>query len=183
MKREEALNKLRDNLSNDNLVKHCIAVEAGMGELAEYFAEDVEKWKLAGLLHDIDYEETQDDPEAHSLVGAEMLEDLGLPDDIVYAVKVHNEVHGLPCEATMDKALYAVDPLTGLIVAATLIHPKKKLKAVDINFVMNRFTDNAFAKGANREQIKCCSDLGLELEEFIDLVLTGMQSKSDELGL
>ena len=183
MEREEALVNLKENLKNENLVKHCIAVEAGMEELAEYFDEDIEEWSLAGLLHDIDYESTQDNPERHSLVGAEILEDLGLSEEIVYAVKVHNEIHGLPRKSKMDKALYSVDPLTGLIVAATLIHPDKKLEAVDVEFVMNRFDETSFARGANREQIRACNELGLELEEFIELVLKGMQSKSDELGL
>jgi len=183
MEREEALAKLKENLKNKNLVKHCIAVEAGMEELAQHFGEDVAEWGIAGLLHDIDYEQTQDDPERHSLIGAEMLEDLGLPENIIYAVKVHNEAHGLPRKSKMDKALYSVDPLTGLIVAATLIHPDKKLASVDVEFVMNRFAESSFAKGANREQIKACDELGLELEGFIGLVLSGMQSKSDELGL
>jgi len=183
VEREEALVNLKENLKNENLVKHCIAVEAGMEELAEYFDEDIEEWSLAGLLHDIDYESTQDNPERHSLVGAEILEDLGLSEEIVYAVKVHNEIHGLPRKSKMDKALYSVDPLTGLIVAATLIHPDKKLEAVDVEFVMNRFDETSFARGANREQIRACNELGLELEEFIELVLKGMQSKSDELGL
>ncbi|MBM7624217.1 HDIG domain-containing metalloprotein [Sporohalobacter salinus] len=183
MKRSDALAELKENLSNDNLIKHCIAVEAGMEKLAEYFDKDEKKWGLAGLMHDIDYDETKDDPEKHSLLGAEMLEDLGLEEDIIYAVKVHNEVHDLPRKSKLDKALYAVDPLTGLIVAATLIHPDKELAAVDVEFVMNRFEESSFAKGADRDQIRACNELGLELEEFIDLVLTGMQSKSDELGL
>lgn len=183
MERSEALAKLKDNLTNENLVKHCIAVEAGMEELAEYFNKDVKKWGLAGLLHDIDYDKTKDEPTQHSLLGAEMLDDLGLDEDIVYAVKVHNDVHDLPQKNKLDKALYAVDPLTGLIVAAALVHPDEELEAVDVEFVMNRFEESSFAKGADRDQIKSCSELGLGLEEFIGLVLAGMQSKNDELGL
>lgn len=183
MERIEALSELKDNLNNENLVKHCIAVEAGLEQLAKHFDEDVDKWGLAGLLHDIDYGITQDEPGQHSLVGADMLEDLGLPADIIHAVKVHNDKHGFPRKTKLDKALYAVDPLTGLIVAAALVHPEKELKAVDVEFVMNRFEESSFAKGADRDQIKACNELGLELEEFIQLVLSGMQSKSDELEL
>lgn len=183
MDRSEALAELKDNLTKENLIKHCIAVEAGMQELAEHFDKDVKKWRLAGLLHDIDYDETKDDPKQHSVLGAKMLEDLGVDKDIIYAVKVHNEVHGLPRKTKLDKALYSVDQLTGLIVAATLIHPDKELAAVDVEFVMNRFEESSFAKGVDRDQIKACSELGLKLEDFIDLVLIGMQSKSNELGL
>ena len=183
MEREEALELVEENIDQDNLVKHCLAVEAVMERLAEYFDKDEEKWALAGLLHDIDYEETKDDPERHSLVGAEMLEDLGLEEDIVYAVKVHNGEHDLPRKSLMDKALYASDPLTGLIVASALIHPDKELEAVDTDFVMNRFEESSFANGADRAAIACCDEMGLELEEFIGLSLEGMKSISDELGL
>ncbi|MFW5787320.1 MAG: HDIG domain-containing metalloprotein [Halanaerobiales bacterium] len=183
MDREKALDMVKENIKQDNLVKHCLAVEAVMKRLAEYFDRDVEKWGLAGLLHDIDYEETQDDPERHSLVGARILEEFGLPEDLVHAVKVHNDVHDLPRETLMDKALYASDPLTGLIVAAALIHPEKELDAVDTEFVMNRYEESSFAKGADREVIASCSEMGLELEEFVGLALEAMQSISDELGL
>ncbi|MGM0438510.1 MAG: HDIG domain-containing metalloprotein [Bacillota bacterium] len=183
MEREEALELVEKNIDQNNLVKHCLAVEAVMERLAKYFDKDEEKWALAGLLHDIDYEETKDDPERHSLVGAEMLEDLGLGEDIVYAVKVHNGEHDLPRKSLMDKALYASDPLTGLIVASALIHPDKELEGVDTDFVMNRFEESSFAKGADREVIASCEEMGLELEEFIGLALEGMKSISDELGL
>lgn len=183
MEREEAYQLVKENISQENLVKHCLAVEAVMKRLAKYFDKDVKKWGLTGLLHDIDYEQTSDDPEQHSLVGAEMLEEMGLDDDIVYAVKVHNYEHGLERKSLMDKALYASDPLTGLIVASALIHPEKSLKAVDTEFVMNRYSESSFAKGADRDVIASCKEMDLNLEEFIGLALEGMQSISDELGL
>ncbi len=183
MKREEAYKLVKENIKQKNLVKHCLAVEAVMKRLAEHFNEDVEKWTLAGLLHDIDYEETADDPERHSLIGAEMLEGMGLSSEVVYAVKVHNGAHGLPRKSLMDKALYASDPLTGLIVAAALIHPDKKLNSIDTEFVMNRYGEKSFARGADRDVIASCSEMGLELEEFIKLALEAMQDISRELGL
>lgn len=183
MKREEALELVKENIEEDNLVKHCLAVEAVMARLADYFDKDKKKWALAGLLHDIDYGETKDDEKRHSIVGAEMLEELGLSEDIVYAVKAHNGIHGLPRKSLMDKALYASDPLTGLVVASTLIHPDKELKAVDTDFVMNRYGESSFAKGADREVIASCQEMDLELEEFIELALGGMKSVSDDLGL
>lgn len=183
MEREEALELVKENIDQDNLVKHCLAVEAVMKRLAEYFDKDVQKWRLAGLLHDIDYEETEDEPEKHSLLGAERLEEMGISEDIVYAAKVHNHEHGLPRNSLMDKALYASDPLTGLIVASALVHPEKELKAVDTDFVLNRYEENSFAKGANREVIASCTEMDLDLEEFIGLALEGMKSIADDLEL
>lgn len=183
MTREEALELVKQNVKNKNLIKHMIAAEVVMAKLARRLGGDPEKWGLAGLLHDIDYDETAKDPQRHSILGAEMLEKAGVDPEIVYAVKVHNEAHGLPRISMMDKALYAVDPLTGLIVAAALIHPEKKLSAIDTQFVLNRFKESGFARGANREQIKACSELGLSLDEFVALGLEAMQEAADQLGL
>ncbi len=183
MTREEAFQLLKKHLKTKNLIKHSLAMEAVMRRLARHFGEDEEKWGLAGLLHDIDYDRTKDSPERHSLEGAELLAEHGLPEDVVYAVKVHNEAHGLPRRSLMDKALYATDPLTGLIVAAALIKPEKKLSAIDVNFLKNRFGEKSFARGANREIIASCTEMGLELEEFMALGLEAMQSIAGEMGL
>ncbi len=183
MIREEAYKLLKENLKQKNLVKHCLAVEAVMEKLAGHFNEDVDKWGLAGLLHDIDYGETADDPERHSIVGAEMLEELGLDNELVYAVKAHNGIHELPRKKMIDKALYASDPLTGLIVASALIHPDKKLNSIDSEFVVKRYGEKSFAKGADREVISSCSEMNMELEEFVSISLAAMQGISDELGL
>ncbi|SDM24793.1 HDIG domain-containing protein [Halarsenatibacter silvermanii] len=183
MTRDEALDLVRDNISEDNLVKHCLAVEGVMRRLARYFDEDEEKWGLSGLLHDIDYEETADDEEKHSLIGAEKLEEMGLAEDIVHAVRAHNDAHDIPRRTLMAKALYASDPLTGLIVAAALVHPEKDLNEVDTEFVLNRYEETSFARGADRDVIASCSEMDLELEEFVGLGLEGMQEISEELGL
>ncbi len=181
--REEALEMVRDKIKQDNLVKHCLAVEAVMRRLARHFDKDEEKWGLTGLLHDIDYEETADDEEKHSLVGAQKLEEMGLPADMVEAVKAHNHVHGIPRETLLAKALYASDPLTGLIVAAALVHPEENLNAVNTEFILNRYEESSFARGADRDVIASCTEMGLELEEFVSLSLEGMQNISEELGL
>lgn len=183
MNREEALQLVKEKIKNQNLAKHCLAVEVCMRGLAEKFGEDSEKWALAGLLHDIDYEETKDNPEKHSLVGAETLEKLGLDKGIVEAVKAHNEMHGIAPETKMAKALFCVDPLTGLIVAAALVLPEKKLANLNTENVLNRFKEKGFARGANREIISKCSDVDLTLEEFVDICLKAMQEISGELGL
>ncbi len=183
MDREKLFKELKKRVKNRNLIKHMLATEAVMRALAERLGEDVEKWGITGLLHDIDYEETKDRPEKHSLVGAEIIENMGLPEDIVYAVKVHNPIHNLPRNSKLDKALYAVDPLTGLIVACALITPEKKLSKIDTAFVLRRFKEKAFAKGANREQIETCTEFQLSLEEFTDIALKAMQGISGDLGL
>jgi hypothetical protein len=183
MERKEALELMKQKVKNKNLQNHCLAVESVMKALAERFNEDVELWGLAGLLHDIDYDKTKDDPAKHSIIGAEMLAEKDLPEELIYAVKVHNDYHGLPRKTLMDKALFASDPLTGLIVAAALIKPDKKLEAIDADFLVNRFKEKSFARGANRETISTCSELDLELKEFMAIGLKAMQDISDELGL
>lgn len=183
MNREEALKTVKEHVKNKNLIKHMLAVEGVMRRLAQHFGEDAERWALAGLLHDIDYDKTMDDPARHSLVGAEILKGLGLDDEIVHAVKTHNEYHGIPRESLMDKALYCSDPVTGLIVAAALIHPDKKLAPIDAKFVLKRFDEKAFARGANRETIQGCSELGISLEDFINLSIEAMKNISGEIGL
>jgi putative nucleotidyltransferase with HDIG domain len=183
MKRETAFDLVQKHVKNRNLVKHMLAVEAIMKALAERLGQNKEQWGLAGLLHDIDYDKTADSPEQHSIIGANMLAELGVAPDIVYAVKVHNEVHGFPRNSLLDKALYAADPLSGLIVAAALIHPERKLAAIDVPFLINRFHEKSFARGASREQIETCQDLGLSLEQFLELSLRALQAISSELGL
>lgn len=183
MTRDEALTLIEQHVTNMNLRKHMLAVEAVMRALARRLGQDDERWGLAGLLHDIDYDETAKDEERHSMVGADFLASLGIDPDIVYAVRVHNEAHGLPRNSQMDKALYAADPLTGLITSAALILPAKKLSAIDASFVMKRFGEKAFARGANREQIQRCSEIGLELEEFVQIGVEAMQGIAELLGL
>jgi putative nucleotidyltransferase with HDIG domain len=183
MTREEALWLVKKHVNNKNLIKHMLAAEAVMRGLAKHFGEDEEKWGLAGLLHDIDYDTTKDDPERHSLVGGEMLREMGLDEEIVHAVISHNEHPGYMRESLMDKALFCTDPLTGLIVAAALIHPDKKLSSIDPGFVLNRFGEKSFARGANREHINQCAEIGLTLEQFVEIAFESMKSISKDLGL
>ncbi|MBS3938579.1 MAG: HDIG domain-containing protein [Peptococcaceae bacterium] len=183
MERSAALDLVKRHVKNKNLQKHMLAVEMVMGGLAARFGEDVALWRLTGLLHDIDYDLTADKPAVHSLMGAEMLADYGLPSSVVNAVRAHNEWHGLPRDSMLERALYCSDPVTGLIVAGALIHPTKKLAAIDTEFVLNRYHEKSFARGANRETIAACREIGLSLAEFISLALTAMQPRAEELGL
>lgn len=183
MTREEAINLLKEKIKNQNLIKHSLAVAAVMRELAEKFGEDKEKWAIAGLLHDIDYEKTKDNPEKHSLVGGDFLEKLGLEQEIIEAVKSHNEIHRLPRQTKLAKALFCTDPITGLIVAATLVLPDKKINSLTVENILNRFKEKSFAHGANREIILTCSDIGLSLEEFVRITLSAMQKIAPDLDL
>ena len=181
MERIEAKTLMEQSIPNANLRKHMLACEACMGELATHFGEDADSWGLAGLLHDLDYEQTASDFSQHGKVTVEMLKDKGLSEEILHAILAHpGHVEAV---SKMDQALFAVDPTTGLLVAAALMHPSKKLANVDVAFVMKRFKEKRFAAGANREQIATCSRLGLELEEFTGICLKAMQGIAGELGL
>ena len=183
MEREQALKLVEEKVSKRNLVKHMLATEVAMKALAKRLGGDAEKWALAGLLHDLDYDQTEHDFPRHGLLSAEILEEHGIDPEIIQAVKSHPAHECCQPSSEMDWALYTVDSLTGLIVAAALMHPDKKLKSIDTSFVMRRFGEKRFAAGANRKQIKKCVKLGIELEEFIEITLGAMQSISEELGL
>ncbi len=181
MNRQQALQLLKENLKNKNLFKHCLAVESAMRKLAEELDEDADKWAMAGLLHDLDYDTT--DMSDHGLVAYQMLQETDLPEDILLAIKRHPGRKGDEPQTSMDYALYSVDPLTGLIVAAALMHPTKKLSGLDVGFVKRRFKEKRFAAGADRNQIRACKNIGLSLDRFIQITLKAMQDISDQLGL
>lgn len=181
MDREDALRLVKEKVKTRNLIKHMLATEACMKRLARKLGQDEDLWSLAGLLHDLDYEFTKEEPERHGLMSADMLKDSDLPEDVIEAIKAH--AGHVERRTLMAKALYAVDPLTGLIVAATLMHPQRSLEAVDTKFVLNRFKEKSFARGANRDQIRSCEELGLSLQEFISLCLEAMKEIREELGL
>ncbi|MCL6548291.1 MAG: HDIG domain-containing protein [Alicyclobacillus sp.] len=182
MDREEALSLMRARNPRINLQKHMLAVEAVMRAVARRFGEDEELFGLVGLLHDLDYEETVEDPYQHGLRAADELARLGYPPEVVAGVRAHSPANTVRT-SLLDRALHAVDPLTGLIVAAALITPSKKLAAIDAQFVQNRMNEKGFARGANREQIRSCEEFGLPLAEFLDLGVRAMQAIAGELGL
>jgi len=183
MTREEALDSVKANVENKNLVKHMLATEAIMHALAKRLGEDEEEWGLTGLLHDIDVELTEGDMNTHSRLGADLARELGASEAMAHAILCHNEAHGVPLEAKLDKALFCADPLTGLIIAAALVRPDKKLANLGANSVKKKFKEKSFAAGADRGQIARCSEIGLELDEFIELGLKAMQEIAADLGL
>lgn len=183
MTREEALKAVKENVQNQNLIKHMLATEAIMRALARRLCGDEEEWGLTGLLHDIDVDLCAGDMSQHSKLSADMAQRMGASQAVVHAVLSHNEAHGVARESLLDKALFCADPLTGLITAAALIRPEKKLAVVEAKSVRKRFKEKSFAAGASREQIAMCTEIGLELDDFIALGLSAMQGISGELGL
>ncbi len=183
MDREEALDSIQANVENENLIKHMLATEAVMRAMAVKLGEDEEAWGLAGLLHDIDMELTGGDMSTHSKLGADLVREMGVGEEIVHAILCHNEAHGVPLESKMDRALFCVDPLTGLITAAAMVLPDKSLASLKVKSVRKRFKEKSFAAGANREQIATCTDLGIELDDLIELGVKAMQGIAPSLGL
>jgi len=183
MNRQEAIESVRANVENENLVKHMLATEAVMRALARHLGGDEKEWGLAGLLHDIDVELTEGDMGSHSKLGADLARDLGASEAVANAILCHNETHGVLPETTMAKALFCADPLTGLITAAVLVRPDKKLAGLEAESVRKRFKEKGFAAGASREQISKCCDIGLELDEFIAIGVEAMKGIAPHLGL
>jgi len=183
MNREEVLKSIKENVGNKNMVRHMLATEAIMCALAKHFGEDEDEWGLTGLIHDIDVELTEGDMSSHSKLGADLARELGASEAIAHAVLCHNERHGIACETKLVRALFCVDPLTGLITAAALVRPDKKLAGVETKSVRKKFKEKSFAAGANREHIARCSEIGLELDEFVEMGLKAMQGIVDDLGL
>ena len=182
-KREEAWDLLNQYTKNPNLIKHAVAVEAAMKAYARKFGEDEHKWAIVGLMHDFDYEQNPD-PKDHPLVGAGILTEKGYPEDVIYAIKSHADYLGLQRRSLMDKTLFAVDELCGLITAATLVRPSWNVADVPVKSVKKRMKDKAFARTVNRDDIRNgAADLGVDLGEHIGFVIQAMTSVSSELGL
>lgn len=194
MTRKQALKLLHDNMENQNLRRHCYAVEAAMGGLYERIADgakdkkEKEMWMIAGLIHDADYEVTKSNAKKeHTKKLSKWLKELDASTDVQDAVAAHawGYVEGAPEPKTdMQWALYCCDELTGLIVAVALVKPGKKLSEVSVDSVLNKWNSNSFASGVDRKQIEMCEErLDIPLREFIGIVLTSMQNIHEDLSL
>jgi putative nucleotidyltransferase with HDIG domain len=183
MNRQDAWALLCGYTQSPGLRKHALAVEAAMRAYARRFGEDEEKWAIVGLLHDFDYE-IHPTLDQHPQDGAKILRERGYPEDVVYAVLSHAEHLGMERRSPMDKAIYAVDELTGLITAVALVRPTKSLFEVDSAAVRKKMKDKAFARSVNRDDvIKGAEILGVDLDEHITFVIEAMKEVADELGL
>ena len=183
MNREDAWALLCEYTKNPGLRKHGLAVEAAMRAYARKYGEDEEKWAIVGLLHDFDYE-IHPTADKHPIEGSKILREKGYPEDVIYAVLCHADHLELERKSPMDKAIYAVDELTGLITAVALVKPSKSLGEVDAPSVRKKMKDKAFARSVNRDDIvKGAAALGVDLDEHIAFVIEAMKPAAGELGL
>jgi len=183
MNRDEALALIKENVKKENLIKHMLAVEAIMRGTAEFFNEDKEKWALVGLLHDIDFDKTCDNPKNHAVISAEILEGK-VDEEIIRAIKSHNFEHtGVMPESKMEYSLIAADAISGLTIACALVMPSKKLRDVGVESVVKRYKEKDFARNCNRERIYMCEKIGIDRIKFAEIALKSLQSISDSLGL
>ena len=183
MKRDEALAVVREYVKNENLVRHMLAVEAAMAWYAEKFDEEVEKWRVVGLLHDFDWEihPTLDE---HPQAGVPILQERGVPEEIIRAILSHADHTGVPRESRMEKALAACDEITGLVTAVALVRPSRSLLDLEVSSVKKKWKDKAFAAGAERANIESATvDFGVEIWEHVGNVITAMRRIAPELGL
>ncbi len=181
--RTQALAIVKEHVKNPNLIKHMLAVEAAMAAYAQKWKEDEEVWRIAGLLHDFDWE-IHPSLAQHPQEGAKILRERGVDEDLVRTILSHAEHTGVAREKLIDKALWACDEITGLIVAVALVRPSKKLADVSLESIKKKWRDKTFAKGAKREDIEAgAKELGVDVWEHVDFVLKAMQGISGELGL
>lgn len=199
MNREQAYKLMTEMLQNRNLQKHGLAVEAIMRSLCYYLKDhsalqgetlqpgefDEEEWAIVGLLHDADYELIDKDPKRHTLVTEEKLREIGgVSERVINGIKAHHEEVKSTRDNLMESSVYAADELSGLITAAALVRPDKRLASLTVESVLKKFKEKSFAAGANREHILACEkELNIPLEKFVEIALKAMQGIAQELGL
>ena len=183
MQREEALSLIRENVKKENLIKHMLAVESIMRKVAERLGEDPDKWGLLGLLHDIDFEKTKNNPKEHGILAGEILKGR-VSEEILRAIMAHNfENTGVMPKSRMELSLIAADSISGLIVACALVMPSKKLEEVRVETIAKKFKQKDFARNCSRERILFCERFGIEKERFFDIALSALKNVANELGL
>jgi putative nucleotidyltransferase with HDIG domain len=182
LNRQEAWELLCEWTESDSLRKHMLAVEAAMRAYARKFGEDEERWGITGLLHDMDYEK-HPTPDEHPMVGVRELESRGYPQDVIHAIKGHAEYLDVPRDTLMSKTLYAVDELSGFIVACALVRPEG-LDGLKAKSVRKKMKQKSFAAAVNREDIvRGAEELGVDLGEHIEFVALALRERSEALGL
>jgi putative nucleotidyltransferase with HDIG domain len=186
--RADALAVVHEYTASDSLRKHMLSVEAAMRAYATHFGDDPERWGLAGLVHDFDYERfpnaSHSATEEHPAEGVRILRAKGFPEDVLTAILGHANYSGVPRESKMARTLFAVDELTGLITATALVRPSRSVMEVEAKSVRKKMKDKAFARGVSREDVvNGAADLGVDLDEHIAFVIAAMQAVAPALGL
>ncbi len=184
MTRGDAWTILTEHTSSPNLLKHMMAVEAVMRAYARRFGDDEETWGLAGLLHDLDYEQHPSQEAGHPFAGAMLLRERGVDEAVCRAILSHADYSGVPRVSRMEKTLYAADELAGFVIAVALVRPSRSLADVDVVSVVKKMKDKAFARGVRREDIvRGAEELGIPLEEHIGAVIQALREIAPQLGL
>lgn len=182
-KREQAFELLKKYNKSDSLIKHGLSVEAVMRHFAELNNEDVEKWGIVGLLHDVDYEMY---PDEHCFKAKEILEAEDYPQEYIHAVQSHGWGLCTDVEPThkMENVLYTIDELTGLITATALMRPSKSVLDLEVKSVKKKFAQRSFAAGVNRDVVLLGSErMGLDISYILSETIKGMRSVAEEIGL
>lgn len=183
MQRDVAWSILTEFTKGDGLRKHARAVEASMRAYAARYGADPDRWGIAGLLHDFDYEMHPRAPH-HPLKGAEILAARGLPPDVVYAILAHADYSGMPRVSLLDRALYACDELTGFVHACALVRPGKVVAGLEPASVRKKLKDRAFARTVNRDDVfRGAAELGVDLDAHIAFVVEALAGVAPEIGL
>jgi putative nucleotidyltransferase with HDIG domain len=183
MKRSEAMTIINEYIQSENLIRHMLAVEAAMRFYAANLEKDIDTWGITGLLHDFDWE-IHPTLDQHPQDGAPILRERGVPEEVITAILSHADHTGIPRQTLMQKALYACDEITGLIVAVALVRPSRSIYDVKTKSVKKKWKDRAFAAGANREEIaKATDEFGVDLWEHVENIITAMCGIAPELGL
>lgn len=181
--REQALALVHEWIHNENLRKHCYAVEAAMRAYARKFGEDEQRWGITGLIHDFDWER-HPDAERHPMLGVEFLRAAGWPEDILRAVLGHASYSGVPRDTKLAQVLFACDELCGFLVACALVVPSRSLQDVEVPSVRKKLKSAGFARNVNRDDIvNGAAELGVDLDEHIGFVLAALREIHGELGL
>lgn len=184
MDRNRALDLLNSRIKNPRMVAHCLASEAVLRRLAAHFDEDVELWGLAGLLHDLDVEETEGNHELHANVAADFLRENGFPQVVVDAIRRHNErATSEPRTTLLDHALAAGETITGLITATAMVYPDRRVASVKPSSVVKRMKEKNFAASVKRENILECEEIGIPIAAFAEMAIEAMREIADEIGL
>jgi predicted hydrolase (HD superfamily) len=186
--RDDSVALMQEWTASDSLRKHMLAVEGAMRAYGVHFGEDVERWGLAGLMHDFDYERFPNDAHAadaeHPSEGVRKLRSLGYPDDVLVAILGHADYTGVARQSRMARALFAVDELSGLITACALVRPSKSVNDLEPPSVRKKMKDKAFARGVNRDDVlRGAAELGVELDAHIAFVIGAMRERAALLGL
>ena len=183
MERDAALDIVHEFVQNLNLRRHMLAVEAAMRDYAKFYGEDADEWGLVGLLHDFDWE-IHPSLESHPQDGVPILEERGVPEHIIRCILSHADHTGVPRQTLMERALYACDEITGLIVAVALVRPSRSLHDLKVRSVRKKWKEPRFAANVDRDLItRGAEELGVDLWDHVERVIQAMRTIADELGL